>query len=63
MLNEIKQDRPDSITIPVYLGDALQWSKDEVLGKYELKIKVPEDKQTGAKKRQLIFPRINMPKF
>ena len=56
MLDKIKQNRPDNVTIPVYLGDSLQWSKDEVLGKSELRINVPEDKQTGAKRRQLIFP-------
>ncbi len=56
MLNEIKKDRPDKVTIPIYLGDSLQWSKDEVLGKHELRIQVPEDTQTGAKSRQLVFP-------
>ncbi len=56
MLNEIKTDRPDRVDIPVYLGDSLQWSKEEVLGKFELRITVPEDPQTKAKKRQLVFP-------
>ena len=56
MLREITKDRPDKITIRVYLGDSLQWRKDEILGKYELKIQVPEDKQTNAIRRELIFP-------
>ncbi len=55
-IKEIETNRPDKITIPVYLGDSLQWSKDEILGKYELKIQVPEDKQTNARRRELIFP-------
>ena len=54
MLDKIKQQRPDNVIIPVYLGDSLQWGRDEVFR--ELRILVPEDKQTGAKRRQLIFP-------
>ena len=54
MLDKIKQERPDNVIIPVYLGDSLQWGRDEVFR--ELRILVPEDKRTGAKRRQLIFP-------
>ena len=56
MLEEIKEDRPDDVIVPIYLGDSLQWSKDEVLGQYNLRIEVPEDKNTGAKRRELLFP-------
>ena len=58
MLEEIKikKDRPDDVIVPIYLGDSLQWSKDEVLGQYNLRIEVPEDKNTGAKRRELLFP-------
>ena len=56
MLKEIKKDRPDTIEVPVYLGDSLQWQKEAFLGSYELRINVPEDKITGAKTRQLVFP-------
>ena len=56
MLEEIKKDRPDDVIVPVYLGDSLQWSKDDILGQYNLRIEVPEDKNTGAKRRELLFP-------
>ncbi len=56
MLKTIKKGRPDNMSIPVYLGDSLQWSIDEVLGEKSLRITVPEDQQTGAQKKQLIFP-------
>ena len=55
MLKEIKTDRPDTIEVPVYLGDSLQWQEDKDFG--EMRIYVPEDKIKGAKKRQLIFPK------
>ncbi len=55
MLNIIKKDRPDDISIPVYLGDSLQWSVDEEFGR-DLRIYVPEDKKTGAQRKQLVFP-------
>ena len=57
MLEQIKDKRP-TVSIPVYLGDALQWHKFEDR-KYnnEFHILVPEDKQIEAKKRKLIFPR------
>ena len=54
MLDKIKQKRPDNVIIPVYLGDSLQRGRDEVFR--ELRILVPEDKPTGSKRRQLIFP-------
>ena len=54
MLDKIKQERPDNVIIPVYLGDSLQWGRDEAF--CELRILVPGDKRTGAKRRQLIFP-------
>ncbi len=56
MLKTIKKGRPGNMSIPVYLGDSLQWSIDEVLGGKSLRITVPEDRQTGAEKRQLVFP-------
>ncbi len=56
MLKTIKEDRPGNMSIPVYLGDSLQWSIDEVLGGKNLRINVPEDQQMGAPKRQLFFP-------
>ena len=56
MLEEIKKDRPDDVIVSIYLGDSLQWSKDEVLGQYNLRIEVPKDKNTGAKSRELLFP-------
>ena len=56
MLEEIKEDRPDDVIVPIYLGDSLQWSKDEVLGQYNLRIKVPKGNHTGAKSRELLFP-------
>ena len=56
MLKIIKKGRPNSMSIPVYLGDSLQWSIDEVLGGKSLRITVPADQKTGAKRRQLVFP-------
>ena len=56
LLKEIKEGRPDTVEVPVYLGDSLQWQKENFLGRYELRITVPEDKITGAKRRQLVFP-------
>lgn len=57
MIEEMKDDRP-TISIPVYLGDALQWHKFEDREyNNEFHILVPEDKQIKAKKRKLIFPR------
>ena len=56
ILKIIKRGRPGSMSIPVYLGDSLQWSIEEVLGGKSLKITVPADRQTGAKRRQLVFP-------
>ena len=54
MLNQIRKDRPDKVQIPIYLGDSLQWGRDEVFR--ELRINVPEDKMSEAKRRQLVFP-------
>ena len=55
-IKDIKDNRPDKVQIPVYLGDSLQWRKHEVLGSRELRINVPEDKISGAKRRELVFP-------
>ena len=56
MLKEIKKGRPDTVDVPVYLGDSLQWQKEALFGNYELRITVPKDQITGAQKRQLVFP-------
>ena len=56
MQKEVKKERPDKVIVPIYLGDTLQWSKDAVLGQYNLRIEVPEDKNTGARRRELLFP-------
>ena len=56
MLKTIKKSHYGNISIPVYLGDSLQWSIEEILGGKSLKITVPADRQTGAKRRQLVFP-------
>ena len=56
ILKTLQKGRPDNMSVPVYLGDSLQWSIDEVLGGKSLRITVPEDRKTGAQKRQLVFP-------
>ena len=56
MIEEMKDDRP-TISIPVYLGDALQWHKfEDRKCNNEFHILVPEDKQTEAKKESSFFP-------
>ena len=56
MLKEIKKGRPDTVEVPVYLGDSLQWQKKKFLKKYDMLIHVPEDKPKGATERLLVFP-------
>ena len=41
MLPMFEKDRPRSLSIPVYLGDALQWNARELMGVNELEILVP----------------------
>lgn len=47
--------RPPRITIPVYLGDALQWNRAELMGRSELEIEVPPV-VPGASAERLRFP-------
>lgn len=37
----LNQGRPESVSVPVYLGDALQWNTRELMTKSELEILVP----------------------
>ena len=37
----LAKGRPASLSVPVYLGDALQWNARELIGKSELEIEVP----------------------
>lgn len=39
---------PDALSVPVYLGDALQWNARELIGKSELEIEVPPAKPGDA---------------
>ncbi len=40
----LAKGRPVSLSVPVYLGDALQWNARELIGKSELEIEVPPAK-------------------
>jgi methylase of polypeptide subunit release factors len=41
LLPTLESGRPPSLSIPVYLGDALQWNARELMGVHELEILVP----------------------
>lgn len=45
MLPMFEEGRPRSLSIPVYLGDALQWNARELMGVNELEILVPPAKE------------------
>ena len=47
----IKDDRPASINVPVYLGDALQWNAQTFMGVGDLEIVVPSER--GGMKSEL----------
>lgn len=55
MMPIFEKDRPRSLTIPVYLGDALQWNARELMGVNELEILVPPAKE-GDPPAVLRFP-------
>ena len=44
----LRKGRPASLTVPVYLGDALQWSVHEFHGEQDLEIVVPAEGETGV---------------
>jgi methylase of polypeptide subunit release factors len=48
MLPMFEEGRPRSLSIPVYLGDALQWNARELMGVNELEILVPPAKEGGT---------------
>lgn len=41
LLPTFEEERPRSLTIPVYLGNSLQWNARELMGMHELEILVP----------------------
>jgi SAM-dependent methyltransferase len=41
LMPTLQQDRPDSLSVPVYLGDALQWNAREFMNLHDLEIIVP----------------------
>lgn len=43
----LARDRPPSLAVPVYLGDALQWNARELMGVHELEVLVPPVRPTG----------------
>lgn len=55
MLPIFEDGRPRSLSIPVYLGDALQWNARELMGINELEILVPPAKE-GDTPSVLRFP-------
>lgn len=44
----MNKGRPATLSIPVYLGDALQWNARELMGKHELEIEVPPADPIGT---------------
>lgn len=44
----LREGRPASLTVPVYLGDALQWSAREFMGEQDLEIIVPAEGETDV---------------
>lgn len=47
LLPTLKVGRPPAFSIPVYLGDALQWNARELLGVHELEVFVPPAHENG----------------
>ena len=46
LLPALQQDRPGTLTVPVYLGDALQWNSREFMNVRDLEIVVPAPKDS-----------------
>lgn len=58
MMEQMKDDRPDNISIPVYLGDALQWHNfNHTEDNNNFYISVPKDEQARVSERELVFPK------
>ncbi len=55
LLPTFSEDRPRSLTIPVYLGNSLQWNARELMGVNELEILVPPARD-GEQPSVLRFP-------
>lgn len=43
----LRRGRPSTVSVPVYLGDALQWSAREFMGEHDLEIVVPAEGERG----------------
>lgn len=43
----LRRGRPPTVSVPVYLGDALQWSAREFMGEHDLEIVVPAEDERG----------------
>ena len=53
--DRLRQER-EIITLPVYLGDSLQWNTEPFLADRDVLIEAPPDEETGAGAAKLQFP-------
>ncbi|MBI1418774.1 MAG: N-6 DNA methylase [Limimaricola sp.] len=57
LVDVFSRGRPQNFSVPVYLGDALQWNRREFHGLAELEIEVPAGPDPATEPRErLIFP-------
>ena len=51
LLPALQEDRPSTLTVPVYLGDALQWNAREFMSMRDLEIVVPAQGEAAKRGR------------
>ncbi len=54
LLPALQEDRPSTLTIPVYLGDALQWNAREFMNMRDLEIVVPAPGESGRAPKEIV---------
>lgn len=59
----LRRGRPATFNLPVYLGDALQWSTRDLFNETDLEIIVPQDGNSGRMVLRFPFSAAEDPKF